>query len=96
MEKFVIEGGRRLEGRVRPSGNKNEALPVLAATLLTDERGDCPDFETWRARIGAVRLTLVYPEAFLGNLRRAKDRAEFDQFMSERRDDNGPTPQPVG
>lgn len=37
MEKFVIEGGRRLEGRVRPSGNKNEALPVLAATLLTDE-----------------------------------------------------------
>jgi len=38
MEKFVIEGGHRLEGEVRPSGNKNEALPCLAATLLTDER----------------------------------------------------------
>ncbi|MEM7058659.1 MAG: DUF2852 domain-containing protein [Pseudomonadota bacterium] len=31
-------------------------------------------------------------ETFLGNLRRAKDRAEFDQFMTERR--NGPDPEP--
>ena len=37
MEKFVIEGGHPIEGRVRPNGNKNEALPCLAATLLTDE-----------------------------------------------------------
>ncbi len=37
MEKFVIEGGHQLKGSVRISGNKNEALPVLAATLLTDE-----------------------------------------------------------
>ena len=37
MERFVIEGGRRLEGSVRPSGSKNEALPVLAACLLTAE-----------------------------------------------------------
>jgi UDP-N-acetylglucosamine 1-carboxyvinyltransferase len=37
MERFVIEGGHRLKGRVKPAGNKNEALPVLAATLLTDE-----------------------------------------------------------
>ena len=36
-EKFVIEGGKRLEGRVRPSGSKNEALPCLAATLLAEE-----------------------------------------------------------
>ena len=34
MEKFVIEGGRVLSGEVTPDGNKNEALPVLAATLL--------------------------------------------------------------
>lgn len=38
MERFVIEGGHRLEGEVWPSGNKNEALPCLAATLLSDER----------------------------------------------------------
>jgi UDP-N-acetylglucosamine 1-carboxyvinyltransferase len=37
MEKFIIEGGRRLEGSVTPSGNKNEALPALAAALLTAE-----------------------------------------------------------
>lgn len=37
MEKFVIEGGHRLRGSVRPGGSKNEALPCLAATLLTDE-----------------------------------------------------------
>ena len=37
MEKFVIEGGFPLSGELTPSGNKNEALPVLAACLLTDE-----------------------------------------------------------
>lgn len=37
MERFVIEGGRPLAGTVTPSGSKNEALPVLAATLLTAE-----------------------------------------------------------
>ena len=37
MARFLIEGGRRLSGKVRPSGNKNEALPALMACLLTDE-----------------------------------------------------------
>lgn len=37
MERFVIEGGHKLKGVVRPSGSKNEALPVLAACLLTAE-----------------------------------------------------------
>ncbi len=36
MAEFVIEGGYPLSGTVRPRGNKNAALPVLAATLLTD------------------------------------------------------------
>lgn len=36
MEQFIIEGGRPLQGSVRPSGNKNAALPLLAAALLTD------------------------------------------------------------
>ena len=38
MEKFVIEGGRPLSGVVVPSGNKNGALALLAATLLTDQK----------------------------------------------------------
>jgi UDP-N-acetylglucosamine 1-carboxyvinyltransferase len=36
-ETFVIEGGRPLTGRVRAAGNKNGALPILAATLLASE-----------------------------------------------------------
>jgi UDP-N-acetylglucosamine 1-carboxyvinyltransferase len=36
-ESFQIEGGHPLSGRVRASGNKNGALPILAACLLTDE-----------------------------------------------------------
>jgi UDP-N-acetylglucosamine 1-carboxyvinyltransferase len=36
-ESFVIEGGRPLQGRIRASGNKNGALPILAACLLTTE-----------------------------------------------------------
>jgi UDP-N-acetylglucosamine 1-carboxyvinyltransferase len=36
-DSFVIEGGHTLSGRVRASGNKNGALPILAACLLTDE-----------------------------------------------------------
>jgi UDP-N-acetylglucosamine 1-carboxyvinyltransferase len=37
MDKFVIEGGRALEGEIAVSGAKNSALPVLAACLLTSE-----------------------------------------------------------
>lgn len=37
MDRFVIRGPNRLEGRVRASGAKNAALPALAASLLTDE-----------------------------------------------------------
>jgi len=37
MEKFLIEGGHPLSGEVRPSGNKNATMPLLAAYLLTEE-----------------------------------------------------------
>jgi UDP-N-acetylglucosamine 1-carboxyvinyltransferase len=37
MDRFKIEGGRRLEGTVRISGAKNSALPAMAAALLTAE-----------------------------------------------------------
>jgi UDP-N-acetylglucosamine 1-carboxyvinyltransferase len=37
MEKFVIEGGVPLSGTVTPAGNKNGALPILAACLLTTD-----------------------------------------------------------
>jgi UDP-N-acetylglucosamine 1-carboxyvinyltransferase len=37
MAKFIIEGNHPLSGEVTPSGNKNAALPMLAACTLTDE-----------------------------------------------------------
>jgi UDP-N-acetylglucosamine 1-carboxyvinyltransferase len=37
MAKFIIKGGIPLHGEVTPSGNKNAALPLLAACLLTEE-----------------------------------------------------------
>ncbi|MEX2467903.1 MAG: UDP-N-acetylglucosamine 1-carboxyvinyltransferase [Gemmatimonadota bacterium] len=37
MGSFLVEGGHRLEGRIRPAGNKNAALPCLAATVLASE-----------------------------------------------------------
>src|SRR5579883_1560154 len=37
MQSFVIEGAQPLSGRIRAAGNKNGALPIIAACLLTDE-----------------------------------------------------------
>jgi len=37
MQSFVIEGGRPLSGTVRTSGNKNGALPILAACVLASD-----------------------------------------------------------
>ena len=34
---FVVQGGHQLSGRIRPSGNKNAALPIVAAALLCEE-----------------------------------------------------------
>lgn len=51
MDAFVIEGGRRLEGRLRVNGSKNSALPIMAAVLLTEEPvtlRDVPDLSDIR------------------------------------------------
>lgn len=37
MQRFVVEGGHKLQGSIRPGGNKNAALPIIAACLLTDK-----------------------------------------------------------
>jgi UDP-N-acetylglucosamine 1-carboxyvinyltransferase len=34
---YIVEGGHRLSGSIEPSGNKNAALPIIAAALLTDK-----------------------------------------------------------
>ena len=37
MPKYVVEGGVPLNGSIRPAGNKNAALPIICATLLSDQ-----------------------------------------------------------
>lgn len=57
MDAFMIEGGRRLEGRLRINGSKNAALPLLAASLLTDEPvtlRDVPDLADIRSMLGLL------------------------------------------
>src|SRR6185503_13498145 len=59
-ESFVLQGGQALSGRVTASGNKNGALPILAACLLTSEPvvlHNVPrirDVETMRALIAQL------------------------------------------
>jgi UDP-N-acetylglucosamine 1-carboxyvinyltransferase len=37
MPKLIVQGGHPLRGTIRPAGNKNAALPIIAACLLTDQ-----------------------------------------------------------
>lgn len=58
MEHFVIEGGHRLHGTITPVGNKNAALPLLAASLLTNEPvtlRNIPDIGDVRIKIELLR-----------------------------------------
>src|SRR5437879_2296217 len=66
MEKLVIEGGYPLSGTVVPAGNKNAALPILAASLLTDEEvvvGNVPrirDVEAMLALLEDLGVSVVW------------------------------------
>ena len=58
MDHFVIEGGHRLRGTIAPVGNKNAALPLLAASLLSDEPltlRNIPDIGDVRIKIELLR-----------------------------------------
>src|SRR5574341_2515083 len=54
---FCVTGGRALKGTIRPAGNKNAALPILAATLLAD--GPCRLDNVPRIRDVETMLSLL-------------------------------------
>ena len=64
MDKLVIQGGTCLDGEIWISGSKNAALPILFATLLTDEKvslSNLPhlqDITTTIALLGALGVTI--------------------------------------
>ncbi len=58
MNKFYIQGGIALEGKVRIQGSKNAALPILAATLLTEETtllSNCPKIADVHGMVSLLR-----------------------------------------
>lgn len=65
MEKFIIEGGIPLQGEVTPAGNKNAALPLLAACMMTDEPvilrnvPEILDVQTMRALLGSLGVSIT-------------------------------------
>lgn len=56
-QRFVVEGGVPLQGTVRPAGNKNAALPIIAAALLADGPSDLVNVP--RIRDVETQLALV-------------------------------------
>ncbi|MGR8981302.1 MAG: UDP-N-acetylglucosamine 1-carboxyvinyltransferase [Gammaproteobacteria bacterium] len=68
MDKLIITGGARLSGELRISGAKNAALPILAATLLSDKPvsvGNIPhlhDITTTMELLGRMGVNLLVDE----------------------------------
>ncbi len=68
MDKLIITGGAPLNGEIRISGAKNAALPILAATLLSDGPmtvGNIPhlhDVTTTMELLGRMGVNLVVDE----------------------------------
>ncbi len=64
MEKLIIEGGYPINGEILPSGNKNAALPLLAACVLTDQPvilhnlPDIKDVETMRMLLESLGVQI--------------------------------------
>jgi UDP-N-acetylglucosamine 1-carboxyvinyltransferase len=92
MEKFVIDGGVPLSGTVIPAGNKNGALPILAACVLTDEEvvvGNVPrirDVETMLEILEMLGVSVEWRSEHEVALRAASidDSGEIDRERSER------------
>ena len=69
MDKFIIQGGIPLQGEITPSGNKNAALPLLAACILTTESvilhniPEINDVKTMRRLLESIGVVVTY----LGN-----------------------------
>jgi UDP-N-acetylglucosamine 1-carboxyvinyltransferase len=91
MEKFVIDGGVPLSGTVVPAGNKNGALPILAAALLTEEEvvvRNVPRIRDVEAMVALIRDLGVRAD-WLGDndvlvLAGGVERLEVDRGLSER------------
>lgn len=92
MNTFIIDGGRPLSGTITVAGNKNAALPMLAAALLTDEPvhlDNVPDIRDVRTMLALLDDVGVAVEAgggkgwtvTAGTVRHTSPRADLAQEM---------------
>ena len=90
MQKFVIEGGVPLSGHVVPAGNKNGALPILAACLLTDQEvtlRNVPrisDVDAMLALLASLGASVTWTSAGeVSRQRRRRDHTDVDHELGE-------------
>ena len=79
-ERFIVEGGHRLEGTIRPGGNKNAALPILAACLLTDDAvvlRNLPDIQDVRVMLQILEGLGASVERLEANVVRIQAKGEI-------------------
>ena len=91
MEKFLIEGGVPLSGTIVPAGNKNGALPIMAACLLTEDEvilRNVPrisDVETMAALLESLGAEVTWIGPGEVSIRAGDvDRVEVDRLLAER------------
>jgi UDP-N-acetylglucosamine 1-carboxyvinyltransferase len=91
MTSFVIEGGHPLRGEVTPSGNKNAALPLIAACLLTKDPvrlrnvPDIGDVRTMRALVETLGVSVEAADPHLLEIQAGEVRkADLDPDLCRR------------
>jgi UDP-N-acetylglucosamine 1-carboxyvinyltransferase len=86
MEKFVIQGGVALAGEITAAGNKNAALPILAACLLTEEEvvlGNVPRIRDTEAQLALLENLGVSAEWTADNTLRLQADAVTETAVDE-------------
>ena len=87
MEKFIIQGGVPLSGEILPAGNKNAALPILAACLLSEEElvvRNVPDIRDVRSMLGLLeRIGVKVAWAAENEVRLQADHVSVDDVDEE-------------
>ena len=74
MSKFIIQGGKKLEGEVKISGSKNAALPIIAATILNSGKSTLYNVP----KIQDVQTMFKIIEDIGGNVTKKKNKIVID------------------
>ena len=81
MDKLIVQGGADLKGRINISGSKNSSLPILAATLLTEETcivRNVPDVSDTNYLIQIMNAIGGHVERSSGTVRTEAENIHFE------------------